>query len=147
MQPFDYDEILDQIVDKDIRYHKDAYYFIREALDYTQQKLSKEAGGDETRHISGQELTDGLRKYALNNYGPMTKMVFNEWGINATEDFGEIVFNLVENNLLAKTENDSREDFANGFDFNEAFVLPYQSSKTKITDRKSQVRPNQGEDS
>ena len=77
----------------------------------------------------------------------MTKMVFNEWGINATEDFGEIVFNLVENNLLAKTENDSREDFANGFDFNEAFVLPYQSSKTKITDRKSQVRPNQGEDS
>ena len=31
MQPFDYDDILDQIVDKDIRYHKDAYYFIREA--------------------------------------------------------------------------------------------------------------------
>ena len=102
MQPFDYDDILDQIVDKDIRYHKDAYYFIREALDYTQQKLSKEAGGDEPLHISGQELTDGLRKYALNNYGPMTKMVFNEWGINATEDFGEIVFKIFVFQFLQK---------------------------------------------
>lgn len=142
MQPFDYDDILDQIVDKDIRYHKDAYYFIREALDYTQQKLSKEAGGDEPRHISGQELTDGLRKYALNNYGPMTKMVLNEWGINATEDFGEIVFNLVENNLLAKTENDSREDFANGFDFDEAFVEPFKVLSKPSTDDKAQAKPN-----
>ena len=61
MQPFDYNEILDQILEKDDRYHRDAYYFIREGLDYTQHKLAKEAKGKESRHISGQELTNGLR--------------------------------------------------------------------------------------
>ena len=126
MQPFDYNEILDQILEKDDRYHRDAYYFIREGLDYTQHKLSQEAKGKESRHISGQELTNGLRQYAFDNFGPMTKALLNEWGIKSTEDFGEIVFNLVENNLLAKTENDSREDFANGFDFDEAFVEPFK---------------------
>ena len=72
---------------------------------------------------------DGMRRYALENYGPMAKTLLNEWGVNSTEDFGEIVFNLVENNLLAKTEEDSREDFGNGFDFDEAFIAPYQPAK------------------
>jgi|TARA_B100001250_G_scaffold402561_1_gene415823 uncharacterized repeat protein (TIGR04138 family) len=143
MQAFDYNEVLDQILDKDDRYHRDAYYFIREGLDSTQHKLAKDAGGNEPRHISGQELTNGLRQYAIDNYGPMTKTLLNEWGVNSTEDFGEIVFNLVENNLLAKTENDSREDFANGFDFNEAFVVPYQVLTKQCSDGKVQANPNQ----
>ena len=142
MQPFDYNEILDQILEKDDRYHRDAYYFIREGLDYTQHKLAKEAEGKESRHISGQELTNGLRQYAIDNFGPMTKALLNEWGVNSTEDFGEIVFNLVENNLLAKTENDSREDFSNGFDFDEAFVDPYKVLSKSSTDDKAQAKPN-----
>ena len=142
MQPFDYNEILDQILEKDDRYHRDAYYFIREGLDYTQHKLSQEAEGKESRHISGQELTNGLRQYAFDNFGPMTKALLNEWGIKSTEDFGEIVFNLVENNLLAKTENDSREDFANGFDFDEAFVEPFKVLSKPSTDDKAQAKPN-----
>ena len=142
MQPFDYNEILDQILEKDDRYHRDAYYFIREGLDYTQHKLAKEAEGKESRHISGQELTNGLRQYAIDNFGPMTKALLNEWGVNSTEDFGEIVFNLVENNLLAKTENDSREDFANGFDFDEAFVEPFKVLSKPSTDDKAQAKPN-----
>ena len=142
MQPFDYNEILDQILEKDDRYHRDAYYFIREGLDYTQHKLAKEEEGKESRHISGQELTNGLRQYAIDNFGPMTKALLNEWGVNSTEDFGEIVFNLVENNLLAKTENDSREDFANGFDFDEAFVEPFKVlSKPSTDDDKAQAKP------
>ena len=142
MQPFDYNEILDQILENDDRYHKDAYYFIREGLDYTQHKLYQEAKGKESRHISGQELTNGLRQYAIDNFGPMTKALLNEWGVNSTEDFGEIVFNLVENNLLAKTENDSREDFANGFDFDEAFVEPFKVLSKPSTDDKAQAKPN-----
>ena len=67
-----------------------------------------------------------MRQYALETYGPMARLLLNDWGIHATEDFGEIVFNLVENNLLAKTKNDSREDFAGGFDFEEAFTAPFQ---------------------
>lgn len=129
MQAFDYDEVLDLILGKDDRYHRDAYYFVREGLDYTQQKLTKAAGVKEPRHVSGRELVDGMRQYALENYGPMAKTLLNEWGVNSTEDFGEIVFNLVENNLLAKTEEDSREDFGDGFDFDEAFIAPFQPSK------------------
>ena len=143
MQPFDYNEVLDQILDKDDRYHRDAYFFIREGLDYTQHKLAKESNGSEPCHISGQELTNGLRQYAIDNYGPMSNTLLNEWGVYSTEDFGEIVFNLVENNLLAKTENDSRADFANGFDFNEAFVVPYQVSTNPCSDDKVQANPNQ----
>ena len=129
MQAFDYDEVLDMILAKDDRYHRDAYYFVREGLDFTQQKLTKAAGAKEPRHVSGRELMDGMRRYALVNYGPMAKTLLNEWGVTSTEDFGEIVFNLVENNLLAKTEEDSREDFGNGFDFDEAFIEPYQPAK------------------
>ena len=67
-----------------------------------------------------------MRQFALETYGPMAKMLLNEWGIHGTTDFGEIVFNLVENNLLAKTDKDTREDFTGGFDFDEAFTAPYQ---------------------
>ena len=68
----------------------------------------------------------GISEYALDQFGPLTLTVFDHWGIRETRDFGEIVFNLVENNLLAKTEKDTREDFAGGFDFGEAFTAPFQ---------------------
>ena len=126
MQQFDYDEVLDLILAKDDRYPREAYHFVREGLDYTQNKMSRMSGATEPQHVSGQELTDGMRQFALEAYGPMAKMLLNEWGILGTTDFGEIVFNLVENNLLAKTEKDTREDFAGGFDFEEAFPAPYE---------------------
>jgi len=126
MQQFDYDEVLDLLLAKDDRYPRAAYHFVREGLDYTQHKMSKMSGAKEPRHVSGQELTDGMRQFALETYGPMAKMLLNEWGIHGTTDFGEIVFNLVENNLLAKTDKDTREDFTSGFDFDEAFTAPYQ---------------------
>jgi len=126
MQQFDYDEVLDLILAKDDRYPREAYHFVREGLDYTQHKMTRMSGVTEPQHVSGQELTDGMRQFALETYGPMAKMLLNEWGILGTTDFGEIVFNLVENNLLAKTEKDTREDFAGGFDFEEAFTAPYE---------------------
>ena len=126
MQQFDYDEVLDLILSRDRRYTREAYHFVREGLDFTQHKMARMSGAKDPRHVSGQELTDGMRQYALETYGPMAKLLLNEWGIHSTEDFGEIVFNLVENNLLAKTEKDTREDFAGGFDFGEAFTAPFQ---------------------
>ena len=128
MQQFDYDEVLDLILAKDDRYPREAYHFVREGLDYTQHSIAKMSGAKEPRHVSGQELTDGMRQFALETYGPMARMLLNEWGIHSTTDFGEIVFNLVENNLLAKTDKDTREDFAGGFDFDEAFTVPYLPS-------------------
>jgi uncharacterized repeat protein (TIGR04138 family) len=126
MQQFDYNEVLETILAKDNRYPHEAYHFVREGLDFTQHKMAKMSGAKEPRHVTGRELTDGMRQFAIETYGPMAKLLLNEWGIHSTEDFGEIVFNLVENNLLAKTEKDTREDFVGGYDFDEAFTAPYE---------------------
>jgi uncharacterized repeat protein (TIGR04138 family) len=84
------------------------------------------------RHVSGQELLAGIREYALGQFGPMTKMILEEWGIRSCHDFGEIVFNMVEVGLLAKTDKDTREDFKDGYDFEDAFRKPFlPNSKEK----------------
>ena len=119
-----YDEVLDGIIAVDPRFHRDAYHFVREGLDYTQQSISKEEKGV-VRHISGQELLGGMRSYALEQYGPMALLVLNEWGVRRCEDIAEIVFNMVEHSLLAKTPEDSHEDFKGGYDFKEAFCKPF----------------------
>lgn len=124
MDSINFDEVLETILERDRRYHRDAYSFLREALDYTQNRAIKAPKGD-VRHVTGQELLDGIREYALNQYGPMALTVFEEWGIRTCEDFGEIVFNMVESNLLAKTEKDSREDFKSGYDFLATFRKPF----------------------
>jgi len=136
MQEANFDEALEQILVKDLRYHRDAYFFIREALDYTQRQAAK-ASKEKVRHVSGQELLEGIRAYALEQYGPMTITVLNEWGVRCGEDFGELVFNMVEHNLLAKTKEDSREDFKGGYTFEIAFVHPFlPSAKRNATEPK-----------
>ncbi len=124
MHEVNFEETLDKMIEGDLRYNRHAYLFIREALDYTQRVVEKKAKG-EVRHVSGQELLAGIRSYALEQFGPMAQMVFEQWGIRGCEDFGELVFNMVESNLLAKTPKDSREDFKNGYDFFEAFRRPF----------------------
>lgn len=124
MHEISFEETLPQIIAKDPRYSRDAYLFIREALDFTQKNVAKEING-QLRHISGQELLGGIREFALQQFGPMAMLVLEEWGIKRCEDFGEIVFNMVEASLLAKTDTDSREDFKNGYDFFKAFRKPF----------------------
>lgn len=124
MQELTFENTLALVIAKDPRYQRDAYLFVKDALDHTQKVVLKENKG-EMRHVTGQELLGGIRDYALAQFGPMTQMVFEEWGIKRCEDFGEIVFNMVEIGLLGKTEKDSREDFASGYDFSEAFRKPF----------------------
>jgi uncharacterized repeat protein (TIGR04138 family) len=124
MQEVNFDEVLDKILAKDPRYHREAYLFVRESLDYTQKLINKQNPG-KLRHVSGQELLEGIRQYALNEFGPMTMTVLEEWGVRNCRDFGEIVFNMVEIGLLAKTEKDTREDFDGGYEFEEAFRKPF----------------------
>jgi len=138
MQEVSYEEVLEQILAADPRYQRDAYLFLREALDYTQKQAGKENGG-KVRHVTGQELLEGIRRFALEQFGPMTLTVLEEWGVRNCADFGEIVFNLVEIGLLAKTNKDSRADFAGGYDFEEAFrkpFLPTAKSATRPTEAK-----------
>lgn len=124
MQELTFETTLALILAKDPRYQRDAYLFVKDALDHTQKLVVKNNKG-ELRHVSGQELLGGVRDYALTQFGPMTAMVFEEWGIKRCEDFGEIVFNMVEIGLLGKTEKDSRDDFANGYTFEDAFRKPF----------------------
>jgi len=125
------EEGLDKIRAKDPRYARDAYLFVKEALDHTQKTIVKEAKGG-VRHVTGQELLKGIRELALTQFGPMAMTVLEEWGVHACEDFGEIVFNMVEGELLAKTESDSRADFAGGYDFVEAFRKPYLPASKQV---------------
>jgi uncharacterized repeat protein (TIGR04138 family) len=132
MHTSNFDEILNQIIQKDSRYHRDAYLFVREALDHTQKALGK-AGreGKQEAHVSGQELLEGIRSCALEQFGPMTLTVLHEWGVVSCEDFGEIVFNMVESQLLGKTKNDRRQDFKGGYDFEDVFRKPFQPANRK----------------
>jgi len=124
MQEVNFDLKLEQILAKDKRYAREAYMFLREGLDFTQKLILRESQGT-LRHVSGQELLEGIRQFAIQQFGPMAVTVFEEWGITRCSDFGEIVFNMVEVGLLAKTDKDTRDDFQNGYDFTDAFRKPY----------------------
>jgi uncharacterized repeat protein (TIGR04138 family) len=131
MQTVNFEDELDKILTKDSRFGREAYLFVREALDHTQKMIGKPPK-NEIRHVSGRQLLDGMREYALNQYGPMVVTVLEEWGIRACEDIGEIVFNMVEARLLAKTENDTRDDFKGHFTFEEAFRKPFLPSGRRV---------------
>jgi uncharacterized repeat protein (TIGR04138 family) len=128
MEALSFEEGVDLIVEKDDRYPREAYLFLREALEHTQKGVSK-TSADQEHHVTGQELLEGIREYALQQFGPMVLTVFEEWRIAKCEDFGDLVFNLVENSLLKKTESDSRNDFQGGYDFFTAFRKPFLPSR------------------
>lgn len=120
-------EAIKSICEQDSRYDMEAYFFIREALDYTIRMLEKPAQGP-GRHVSGRELLEGIRQYTLEEFGPMSLKVLNSWGLTNTADVGNLVFNLVHAGELGKTDEDKLEDFAEGFDFYEAFAKPFLPS-------------------
>ena len=111
----DVEAALRSILAKDTRYPIEAYIFVRESLDHTIALREKKG------HVRGQELLEGMRALAIQQFGPLTLSVFGSWGLSRTEDIGEIVFNMVEIGILGKTDEDSREDFVDGFDFEKTF--------------------------
>jgi len=108
-------DLVEEICRQDKRYKPDAYEFVLGGLGFTQKKLKK------TAHVSGVQLACGLRDYAINQYGALAGRVLSYWGISQTQDFGNIVFNMIEKKLLSKTEEDSLLDFDAVYDFNAAF--------------------------
>lgn len=124
---------LAELLRRDRRYHFDSYVFVFDALRYAQEKMNlgrsaESVGGDPLddvegggeRHVTGQELCEAIRRYALEQYGLLAKCVLNHWGVRTTGDFGEIVFNLIDIGQMRKTEGDRREDFEDVFDFETA---------------------------
>ena len=110
----DFYEKVEKIIEKDARYKLDAYSFVMQALWFIQKKLGKQG------HISGKELLEGIRELGIEQYGPMTKVVFNHWGVKKTDDFGQIVFNMVDCGLMNKTDEDTPENFKDVYDFDAA---------------------------
>lgn len=127
MQDLEFTEVVELICKEDRRYNRNAYLFIRQGLDHTFRELKKRDSERMRRssHVSGRELLEGLRDYALDQFGPLAKTVLENWGVRRCSDFGEVVFNLIEYNVFSKTESDRREDFSEVFDFEEAFVKPF----------------------
>ena len=128
MKKVDFNEALKKLREEDPRYQVEAYHFLREGLDFTIKHFAKPVEGP-GRHVSGRELLEGIRRFALQEFGPLAKSVLNHWGIAKTDDIGHLVFNLVSKGVLGKTDEDKLEDFAAGYDFDDAFLAPFRPKK------------------
>jgi uncharacterized repeat protein (TIGR04138 family) len=113
------DNPLDALLAKDPRFKPEAYVFVHDALGHTWSRL------DVHRHVTGRELLDGIKDLALQRYGPMARAVLNSWGVHTTDDIGAIVFNMVNADLLSKTDEDRIDDFHAVYDFDDVFVRSY----------------------
>jgi uncharacterized repeat protein (TIGR04138 family) len=119
MPPADLYDKIEELAGASGRFDPKAYLFVLQCLDHCRRRLKREG------HVDGRELVESARLLALSEYGPMAKTVLNHWGIKKTEDIGAIVFQMVEDGLLSKTQEDSPEDFLEGFDFETEFVSNY----------------------
>jgi uncharacterized repeat protein (TIGR04138 family) len=115
-EPTNMIDALRQLVAEEQQFPVEAYCFLYQALDRAQRLAG------ERRHVSGQELLEGARLLAIELFGPLTLMVFDHWNLRRGEDFGTMVFHLVDRDLMGKTDDDKLEDFAGTYEFREAFA-------------------------
>jgi len=113
-------DVLAVIIEQDSRYKEAAYEFVLEALSFTQKRFKR------SQHVSGQELLEGIKILLMDKFGPMTLTVLKHWGIQSTEDFGNIVFHLVNHKVLSKTDDDHIDHFRNVYDFDLVFNKGYR---------------------
>ncbi len=134
MPELDVNEIIALIRKEDPRFDRQAYAFVRDGLEHTVKELKKRdsARAKVSRHVTGRELAEGLRDYALEQYGPLARTVLNAWGVSETIHFGDIVYNFIEYNVFSKTDSDKREDFADVFSFEEAFDAPFRPRARRL---------------
>ncbi|MFC1757503.1 Minf_1886 family protein [Planctomycetota bacterium] len=119
------------VLKRDRRYKFEAYEFVREALSYAQNIVQMDGGepvgtDPDERHLTGQQLCEASRLYAIDQFGLLAKVVLNSWGINDTGDLGEIVYNMINARLMKKSAADHREDFDDVYDFAVAFEKEFE---------------------
>ena len=113
------DGIMDRIRMRETRFDERAYLFVLAALEFCQQRMT------ERRHISGRELSLACRDLALERFGVMSRLVLDHWGVRSTSDIGDVVFTLVDLGLLMAQPTDTRDEFAEVYEFDEAFERSY----------------------
>jgi uncharacterized repeat protein (TIGR04138 family) len=126
-----FDEGVERCLERDARYAREAYFFIRDSLQTAQELMQREG------HVQAKELLEGFRHRALQEFGPLAATVLSHWGIGTTDDVGRIVFNLIENEVFSRTDNDRPEDFNDQFQFTEAFDEPYLPPSQRGLKKKS----------
>jgi uncharacterized repeat protein (TIGR04138 family) len=110
-----------ELLESDHRYAAEAYTFVYDALDFSIKHVVPPSRRGKGQHVSGPELLEGIRRYAIEQFGCLVRPVFESWGVRATDDFGEIVFNLVAHDLMGKQESDHLQDFHAVYSFDEVF--------------------------
>lgn len=124
MQSNSFEHAVASIIESEKRFEPGAYFLVREVLDFTVERLAKRTGG-ESRHVSGRELLEGFRDYLLQEYGPMSATLLEDWGISKCRHVGEIVFLFIGHGVFGKQDSDTLDDFEEIFTFEEAFVSPF----------------------
>jgi uncharacterized repeat protein (TIGR04138 family) len=137
MQEHEFSEVIELIRKENPRFGKGAYVFVRQALDHTLRRREEKKVKAVSRHVSGQELLEGIREFALDQYGPLAGTLLAEWNVAECRHFGEIVFQLVDYGVLGKTDDDKLEDFCDGYDFDQAFAEPFRPTKKDAKGRQS----------
>ncbi len=124
MQAIQFEQAVAAILQRDKRFDPHAYFFLKDALDFTLKRIA-EGNGGQARHVSGPELVTGLRDLALEQFGPMAATLMSEWGVRQCGDIGDMVFHLIEEQIFGKQESDRPEDFSGNFDLEESLRIPF----------------------
>ena len=124
MHAMQFEQSVFHILQREKRFDPQAYFFLKEALDFTLKRIADGNGG-QARHVSGPELLEGFRDFSLDQFGPMASTLMSEWGVRKCQDVGDMVFHLIEEQVFGKQDSDRREDFSEAFDFEEALVKPF----------------------
>lgn len=120
-----FQDAIKRIIEVDPRYSPDAYDFIGKAVTYTAKRLKRHKKNGNP-HVSGKELLEGVCHYATTQFGPMANAVMREWGLTSGRAVGDVVFNMINERLLRKSENDTLDDFDIDFDFEAELAKPFQ---------------------
>jgi uncharacterized repeat protein (TIGR04138 family) len=132
MQPVHFEQAVVSVIGRDKRFDAQAYFFLKDALDFTLKRIA-EGNGGHSRHVSGQELLVGFRDFALDQFGPMGLTLMKEWGIRQCRDVGEMVFQLIDEGMFGKQDSDSLDDFSEIFDLEEALAEPFRPKRASAT--------------
>ncbi len=139
MQAMQFEQSVVSILKRDKRFDPHAYFFLKDALDFTLKRIAESNGG-QARHVSGPELLAGCRDYALEQFGPMASTLMNEWSIRKCQDLGDMVFHLIEEQVFGKQDSDKKEDFSEVFDFQASLITPFVPARHRAVSSEKAAR-------
>jgi uncharacterized repeat protein (TIGR04138 family) len=134
MQAAQFEESVASIIRREGRYDGHAYFFLKDALDFTLKRVMEETGG-KGRHVSGKELLEGFRDLAIEQFGPMAATLMDEWGVKECRDVGNMVFHLIEEQVFGRQDSDKPEDFEGVFDFRKSLRKPFLPAGRELAEK------------